>query len=409
MPLALLLVQGASCMMVRMKKEEFAHTVVIGGGAIGAAVFYNLAKNGVDVALVERGECPWGSSKRCDGHAVTYDSPPGLFSRFCKKGLDLFPIVAKDLSVDIQFETSGIGLLVDNENDLPTLQSTLEGKLQEGLQANLWDQKELRYHEPHVADHIVACLNFMSDSKLNPMRLVFGLCQRGKEYGGRVFNYTSARRILEKNGKVYAVATDKGNISCTNVIICAGAWSPLLTHSLGFNLPVRPRQGAVLVTEKVKGLISKDYAEFGYLAAKGGIKRPGVSPEMELFGVAMVLEPSSDNTILNGSSRRFVGMDMEPHPAVLKAQAQRTIQFFPKFKEAKIIRSYAGFRPCSPDSKPIISDTPLDGLYVATAHEGNGIGLSLVTGELMFDIIQKNNLEREEVEAFSLSRFMDKE
>ncbi len=389
-----------------MKKEEFAHTVVIGGGAIGAAVFYYLTKNNIDTVLVERGECPWGSSKRCDGHAVTYDSPPGLFSRFCKKGLDLFPEIAKDLPVDIQFETDGIGLLVDNEADLPTLQSTLEGKLSEGLQANLWDQKELRYHEPHVADHIVACLNFMSDSKLNPMRLVFGLCQRGKEYGGRVFNYTTATRILKNNGKVYAVETDKGIIKCTNVIICAGAWSPLLTYSLDFNLPVRPRQGSVLVTEKVKGLITKNYAEFGYLAAKGGVKRPGVSPEMELFGVAMVLEPSADNTILMGSSRRFVGMDTEPHPAVLKAQAQRTIQFFPKFKEAKIIRSYSGVRPCSPDSKPIISKSPVDGLYLATAHEGNGIGLSLVTGELMLDIIQERNLDREEMKAFSLSRFL---
>ncbi len=391
-----------------MNKVEFAHTVIIGGGAIGAAIFYYLTKNSVDTLLVERGECPWGSSKRCDGHAVTYDSPPGLFSRFCKKGLDLFPKVSQDLPVDIQFETDGIGLLVDNEQDLPTLKSTLEGKLEEGLQANLWDQQELRYHEPHVADHIIACLNFMSDSKLNPMRLVFGLCLRGKEYGGRISNYTTATQILTENGKVYAVKTDKGTIKCSNVIICAGAWSPLLTHGLGFQLPVRPRQGAVLVTEQIKGLISKNYAEFGYLAAKGGEKRPGVSPEMENFGVAMVLEPSADNTILNGSSRRFVGMSTKVHPAVLKAQAERTIQFFPKFKEAKIIRSYAGFRPCSPDSKPIISDSPTQGLYLATAHEGNGIGLSLVTGELMLDIIQQRNLDREEIKAFSLARFMVK-
>ncbi len=388
-----------------MNKQEYAHTVVIGGGAIGAAVLYYLAKNGIDCLLVERGECPWGSSKRCDGHAVTYDSPPGLFSRFCKKGLDLFPEIAADLPEDIEFAADGVGLLVDDEKDIPILEATLAGKIKEGLQASIWDQQELRHHEPLVADNIVACLNFLSDAQLNPMHLVFGLCQRSKEYGAKILTYTSAQSIKKINGKICGVETDQGLIKCQNVIICAGAWSPLLTHSLDLTLPVRPRQGHILVTEKTKGLIKKNYAEFGYLAAKGGTKRAGVSPEMEQYGIAMVLEPTAEGTVLMGSSRRFVGMDMRPHPAVLKAQAQRVLHFFPKFKDVKIIRTYAGFRPCSPDGKPIISKTPYEGLYVATAHEGNGIGLSLVTGELMLDIILERNIEREEIEAFSLDRF----
>ena len=66
-----------------MNKHENAEIVVIGGGAVGTAVACYLARDGADVALVERGEYAWGSSRRCDGHAVTYDSAPGYFSQFC--------------------------------------------------------------------------------------------------------------------------------------------------------------------------------------------------------------------------------------------------------------------------------------------------------------------------------------
>ena len=50
-----------------MNKHENAEIVVIGGGAVGTAVACYLARDGADVALVERGEYAWGSSRRCDG------------------------------------------------------------------------------------------------------------------------------------------------------------------------------------------------------------------------------------------------------------------------------------------------------------------------------------------------------
>ena len=251
-----------------MNKHENAEIVVIGGGAVGTAVACYLARDGADVGLVERGEYAWGSSRRCDGHAVTYDSAPGYFSQFCKIGQDMFPEISRELPCDIEFEPEGLGDMV------------------------------------------------------------------------------------------------------------------------GVKVPIRPRQGQILVTERLDGLVSKNYAEFGYLAAKSGKKRPGVTPEMEQFGVAMVLEPSAAGTVLIGSSRRFVGMDTTPHPAVMQAIAQRAKHFFPSFSGVKLIRAYAGVRPASPDGKPIISPTHVEGVYVAAGHEGNGIGLSLITGKLVSQMLR---------------------
>lgn len=372
-----------------MNKLGKAEVVVIGGGAVGTAVACYLARDGVDVALVERGEYAWGSSRRCDGHAVTYDSPPGFFSQFCKLGLDMFPEIIPHLSCDIEFTPEGLGLLVDDERDMETVVASYEGKKKEGVPVVLWDRDELKRHEPHVSDKVVACLNFMGDAKLNPMRLAFGLAKLAEKNGAKTFNRSRVTGINVKDNAVQSVETDRGTITADKVVLAAGVWTPDLGAMLGINIPIRPRQGHILVTERLAGLVGKNYAEYGYLAAKSGKTRSGVTPAMEKFGVAMVLEPSHAGTVLIGSSRRFVGMDTNPHPAVMQAIAQRSAHFFPKFTETRIIRSYAGLRPASPDGKPIISPTHVGGVYVASGHEGNGIGLSLITGKLVSQMLRR--------------------
>ena len=263
-----------------------------------------------------------------------------------------------------------------------------EGKKTEGVDVTFWDRDELLRHEPHVSDKVIACLNFNGDAKLNPMRLCFGLAELARQKGAKAFNRTAVTGITVKNGAVQSVETSSGSIATKKVVLASGVWTPGLGDMVGVKVPIRPRQGQILVTERLDGLVSKNYAEFGYLAAKSGKKRPGVTPEMEQFGVAMVLEPSAAGTVLIGSSRRFVGMDTTPHPAVMQAIAQRAKHFFPSFSGVKLIRAYAGVRPASPDGKPIISPTHVEGVYVAAGHEGNGIGLSLITGKLVSQMLR---------------------
>lgn len=371
----------------QQNKHDAAEVVVLGGGAVGTAVAYYLARAGRNVALVELGEFPWGSSKRCDGHAVTYDSPPGYFSRLCKAGLDLFPEVAADLDVDFDFEPEGVGLLIDDERDLETARASIEGKRAEGIEVQFWDRAELRRREPGVADDVLACLNFASDAKLNPMRLAFGLARRAGAYGARLMPRTRVTGIETRDGAVAAVLTDRGRIASPVVIDACGVWAPLIGQMVGLTIPIRPRQGQILVSEKLRGLASQSYAEYGYLAAKGGRTRNGVTADMEAYGVALVTEPTEAGTVLFGSSRRYVGLDTSSHPGVLRAMAQRARRFFPRLAEARIIRCYAGLRPATPDGKPIISPTPVPGFFVAAGHEGNGIGLSLITGKLVAELL----------------------
>jgi sarcosine oxidase subunit beta len=151
----------------------------------------------------------------------------------------------------------------------------------------------------------------------------------------------------------------------------------------------------MLVSERTFPVGPRKVMEFGYMMAKfeGGSYTRKVTPEMEKFGVALVFEPTEAQNFLIGSSRRFVGEDTSCDVEVLRAMAQRAIRFFPVIKDINIIRSYAGLRPYTPDHLPIVSETEVPGFYVAAGHEGDGIGLSLITGKLVTQMICGEPLE----------------
>ena len=368
-----------------MSNKRTAGTVVIGGGAVGTSVACYLAMGGMDVTLVERGEFAWGTSRRCEGHVVTYDTPPGDFSLFCKTGQDLFYEAQKFLPVDFDFSPEGIGLLVDNESHLEMVKANYEGKQKEGYNVTLWDRDELRRHEPNIGDNVIGCLNFNNDCTLNPMRLCFGLAEHARAHGAVIMPRTHVMDLRMENGRVSGVETDKGLILTENVVLAAGVWTPRLGAMLGVNVPIRPRQGHILVTERVQGLLNKAYVEYGYLLTKHGLKRDNVTPDMDKFGVAFVIEPSTAGTVLIGSSRRFVGMDTRPHPSVMRAVAERGTQFFPALSDMRLLRCYAGVRPATTDELPIISTTHIPGLFIGA---GLGISLSLITGKIMSQLVR---------------------
>jgi sarcosine oxidase subunit beta len=213
---------------------------------------------------------------------------------------------------------------------------------------------------------------------------------------------------LDTNGRVECVVSDGGKILTRRVVNAAGVWAAEIGKMVGLDIPIKPRQGQMLVSERTFPVARRKVMEFGYMMAKfdsqGYVRQ--VTPAMKKYGVALVFEPTEAQNFLIGSSRRFVGIDTSCDIEVLRALAQRAIRFFPVIKDINVIRSYAGLRPFTPDHLPIISETAVPGFYVAAGHEGDGIGLSLITGKLISQMIC-NEVPEISIESLKLSRFKD--
>ncbi len=369
---------------------DTADVVVIGGGAVGTAVAYYLAKSNVQVTLLESKGIAAGTSGRCDGNVMLNDTLPGYDCQFKKLSQDMFPILAEELEFDIGWNRKGSVLVIESEVEMEVAKDYC-GQMQSlGLPARILDRQEMRDETPHLAQDIAGGMEMACDGSINPMAMAQGLAHGAEKLGAKIRTGTRVSSIhRDKTGKVDKIITDKGNIHTKNIVNAAGIWARDVGKLVGLNLPIEARQGQLLVGERTFPLGRRKLQEFGYIMSKfekNDYKR-SLTPTMEKYGVAFVFEPTEPGTFLIGSSRWFTDRSIMNSLEVLRCLAQRAIRFLPVLKEMNFIRTYAGLRPYSPDHFPIISDTSIPGFYVAAGHEGNGIGLAPITGKLITQMI----------------------
>jgi len=375
---------------------DSADVVVVGGGVVGSAIAYFLSCKRQKVALVERRRAASGTSGRCDGNVAIHDALPGYNCLLNKMSQDMFPAIAEELDADIEWSRKGAVVLIENETEMAFAEPHCQRMVEFGMPFQLMDSYEVREDEPNLAEDILGGIEVSCDGSLNPMALCNGLIRGARENGAVVYGGTRVTGIgIDAKGKVEKVITSGGDIATRAVVNAAGVWSPDVGRLVGLEIPVSPRQGQLIVGERSLPVARRKTTEIGYIMAKFEQLdyQRDVTADMERFGVAMVFEPTAALNFIIGSSRQFVGMDTTSDPAVLKAMAQRAMRFFPVLKDIRIIRTYAGLRPYTPDHMPIISDSPVPGFYIATGHEGNGIGLSLITAKLMTQIIGRSEPE----------------
>lgn len=367
-----------------------ADVVVIGGGVVGAADAFFLSRRGMAVTLVEAGGISQGTSGRCDGNVLLNDKMPGFDCRLAGLSQELFPEVAEALDVDIEWRRRGSLLVIESEAELSVATEFCRSLQNEGIPVRILDQREVHADEPNLDEKVIGGMEAACDGSVNPMALTWGMVRGAESHGAVIRSHTAVTGIRKNaDGSIAGVNTDRGVINSPRVVNAAGIWAEEIGRMAGVAVPVKPRQGQILVGERTRPVARRKVMEFGYLMAKFGVGdyQRSVTPEMEQFGIAFVFEPTRAGNFLIGSSRRFVGLDTRCHPPLLAAMAARAMNFFPVLAETRVIRTYAGLRPYTPDHFPIVSPTPVPGFYVTAGHEGDGIGLSLITGKLIAQII----------------------
>lgn len=381
--------------------------IIIGGGVIGTSILYHLAKCGMKGVLLEKDELAGGTSGKCDGNIQRGDTKPGADSDFVKMGQELFPKIAEELHMDIQWKKETSLMVFETEAEGEAGKAFVEEQKKNGLKIRYLDRKELLECEPNLAPDLAGGCQFENDGRVNPMLLTIGLADGARMLGASVKEGEAVIGISrDESSGLYTVKTKNAEYVSPVVVNAAGVWAPVIGSYLNLEIPIVPRQGQILVAEVTEPLVSQTVTEFGYLMtkyAKGDYKR-NVTPEMEEYGVAMVVEPTEAGNFLVGSSRQFRGFDVKTDPRVMKVLAQRAVRFFPCIRNVNVIRSYAGLRPYTKDQRAIISETDLKGFYVAAGHEGGGITQSLITGKLMSEIILKKTTCVDPA-PFSLNRF----
>jgi sarcosine oxidase subunit beta len=152
----------------------------------------------------------------------------------------------------------------------------------------------------------------------------------------------------------------------------------------GIRIPVIPRRGQLLVTEPQSRFLNHSLLSAGYLAAKFHTGSPaGATP-----GISV--EQTASGNVLIGSTREFVGFDRRTTFDGILGIARGAVRMIPRLRNTAVIRSFSGLRPFTPDGLPILGPvTGLEGFIIAAGHEGDGISLAPITGQLITALISR--------------------
>jgi sarcosine oxidase subunit beta len=358
------------------------HIVIIGGGVIGTSIAWHLAKKAARVTLIESHDLASGSSGACDGLVFMQSKKPGIHLGLAMESLKRFHFLKKELPVDIEFRQTGGRVVIQTPAQYPAMEKFVREQKDIGLEVCLMDAKQTLAAEPFLSPDIYGSTWSSLDARVNPINLTLGFALGAKKNHARILTRTKVLGIHTQNNRVTGVATTQGDIPADIVVNAAGAGAGRICQMVKIDLPIAPRRGQIVVTQAARPMISSCMISAGYIAVKYD---PSLAAEQ---GEGMSMEQTDNGNLLLGSTREFAGFCTENTLSGIRRIISRTTEVLPALKHLQVIRTFAGLRPYTPDGLPILGPVPsLEGFFMAAGHEGDGIALSPITGELMADMV----------------------
>ena len=355
---------------------------MVGAGIVGTAIAARLAVVGLDVVVLDRFGPAAGTSSSGEGNLLVSDKLPGPELALTLRGLELWDELGAQAGARIEFEKKGGLVVAYDEAALRELCSLATAQRAQGASLDMVGGDALQDLEPALSRELQGGVAYAQDAQVQPMLAVAFQVSELVKYGGRVIRDVDVIRAeRDTNEVISALVTSAGKIQVGEwVVNAAGPWAGDLARRLGADIPVIPRRGHVLVTEPLPPLVRRKVFEADYVGS--------VHQSDAQWACSSVIEATAGGTMLLGSSREAVGFASGVNPEIVATIARRAVVLVPQLAPARLMRAYVGFRPATPDRLPVIGPDPKVGrLLHATGHEGAGVGLALVTAELVQNIV----------------------
>lgn len=388
--------------------------LVVGGGAIGAASAFELARRGARVTLLERGSqlaagCSAGNAGLiCPSHAYPLAGPAALrsgvrwmlrrdsplyvrprpailpwlarFAAACTPArADVGMQLIRSLSlaslelhaelaaagIDTGFSRRGVLNVYETEAGFAIGREEAELHADAGLRSERVDAQGARALEPALVGSLAGGLFYPDEAHCDPEQFVRAVGEAAAEAGAEIRLGVEVLGLRRDGPRATAVDTTAGPVAAGTVVVAAGAWSPGLVRELGIFVPVEGGKGYHVDLEAGQG----DPAVPVFLQEARVIATPlpgrlRIAGTLELSGLDLGVDRVRVDAILRASHR------------VLGLRGRRVIEI------------WRGLRPCAPDGLPIIGRPPgHDSVVLATGHAMMGLTLAPMTGRLVAETV----------------------
>ena len=365
--------------------------IVVGAGIVGASIAYHLSRcKDVAVTVLERDEPCAGASGHSFAWLNSFGKDPVSYHHFNRRSMDIWDRFARRLRSDRSPRCAGLGGDLDlhwgGELRWESTPERVEALRQRIKQLQAWgypiriiSSDELHELEPGLSPGPVTTASFSEiDGRVDPLKVIEACLQRAGEDGTVVHTQTPVTELcLDRRGKIEAVNTPSGEISCDVVVLANGTATTELAATAGVHIPQQHSPGVVIRTDPQPPIlqnvsvlhlppIDEDRCRF--------IEHP------RFAGHEIHLRQSADGTLAIGQGSQE-SVDQDDSQEHADALLSRAVHYLPALAGARAIPTPVGYRPMPIDELPVMGFCDAaPNLYIALMH--SGVTLAPLVGEL---------------------------
>jgi glycine/D-amino acid oxidase-like deaminating enzyme len=419
--------------------SERCDVAVIGGGIVGVATAYELARRGVSVVLLEKGVIGGEQSGRNWGwvrqqNRDLHELPLAMQS------LGRWRELSEELGEDIGFRRAGILYGTEHQSDVAQWEAWLARAREVGFSSEILSARELASRIPSGRAKWAGGVWSVTDGRAEPSKAAPAIARGAQRLGAKVYQNCAVRGLDTSAGRVGGIWTERGRLAADTVVLAGGAWSALFCQRHGIDLPAINVMGTALRTAEAPGVIEGCFAgpnfalrrrlDGGYTIAVPGCGRVELAPQNLRHSVrfrTMFRSKLQKRLKIRVGSSFFHGpeasarwrdadispfektrvLDPRPDTEWLQCALQNVARVFPELSGLRIAHAWAGAIDTTPDLVPVISKVDAKpGLVIASGFSGHGFGLGPGAGMLVSRLVM-DDAPQFNIAPFRLARFSD--
>jgi glycine/D-amino acid oxidase-like deaminating enzyme len=376
--------------------KRTSDVVIVGGGLMGCSTAFHLARDGVDVTVLERDSVGLGATGRSSAIIRQHYSNE-LTARMALHSLHVFEDFDERVGGECGFTRTGFLVIVGGE-DRAGMEANIALQREVGIETGLLSPEELAGVMPGLETGDLACAAFEPKSGYaDPHMTVNGYADAARRLGATILVGREVTGIRFSGDRVVGVDTSDGGFDAPIVVNCAGPWGAAVAAMAGVGAPIVSSRVQVATFQRPTEFeaphpIVIDFVHGTYFRSETG--------RLTLVGS---VDPSEADDVVDPDA---YAEHVEPEfvAEVGEAFAQR----YPPMEGALSTGGFAGLYAVTPDWHPIIDEVPAgSGHYLCTGFSGHGFKLAPAVGLMTADLVTGVAEPEFPTDLFRLSRFAE--
>ena len=365
--------------------------IVVGAGGHGLATAYYLAKNhGVrNIAVIEKGWLGGGNTGR-NTTIIRSNYLQDASAAIFEKSRALYEDLSQELNFNIMFSPRGVLMLAQTEHELRAWKRTAHANRLAGIESEMVDPQGVKKHCPiiNLDGPRYPVLGGLWQARGGTARhdaVAWGYARAASDMGVDIIQQCEVTGIDRDGDKVTGVRTSKGDISCKKLCVVVAGSSGVLADMAGFRLPVESVALQALVSEPIKpimDIVVMANTVHGYMS-----------------------QSDKGEMVIGGGADGFNNYTQRGSFQHVEETVRALIETFPMISRLKMLRQWGGIVDMTGDRSPIISTTPVNGMFINCGWGTGGFKAIPGSGWATAELVATGQSDL--ADAFGLDRFAE--